>query len=154
MKPEAPRPVHLKDYRPPAYLIDTVDLDIALHATRTSVRAKLHVRPNPAAGAKPGSLVLDGEGLDLEEVRVAGETLPPGAYQVEPGSLTLPQVPAGAFELQLVTTCNPEDNKALQGLYLSRGVYCTQCEAQGFRRITYFLDRPDVLATFTTRIEF
>ena len=153
MKPEAPRPVHLKDYRPPAYLIDTVDLDIALHATRTSVRAKLHVRPNPAAGAKPGSLVLDGEGLDLEEVRVAGETLPPGAYQVEPGSLTLPQVPAGAFELQLITTCNPEENKALQGLYLSRGVYCTQCEAQGFRRITYFLDRPDVLATFTTRIE-
>jgi aminopeptidase N len=153
MKPEAPRPVHLKDYRPPAYLIDTVDLDIALHATRTRVRARLHVRPNPAASAKPGPLVLDGEGLELEQVRIAGEILPPGAYQVEPGSLTLRQVPADAFKLELITYCNPEANKALQGLYLSRGVYCTQCEAQGFRRITYFLDRPDVLATFTTRIE-
>ena len=153
MKPEAPRPVHLKDYRPPAYLIDTVALDIALDATRTRVHARLALRPNPAAGSKPGSLVLDGEGLELEQVRIAGETLPLTDYEVGPASLTLPQVPAGAFELELVTVCNPEANKALQGLYLSRGVYCTQCEAQGFRRITYFFDRPDVLSVFTTRIE-
>src|SRR6185437_5564653 len=86
-------------------------------------------------------------------VRIAGKTLTPSAYQVGASSLTLPRVPAGPFELDLVTFSNPQGNKALQGLYLSRGVYCTQCEAQGFRRITYFLDRPDVLATYTTRIE-
>ena len=153
MKPEAPRPIHLKDYRPPAYLIDTVDLDIALHATRTRVRARLSVRPNPAAGAKPGALVLDGESLELEQVRIAGETLPPSACETGPESLTLARVPTGPFELEIVTYCNPDANKALQGLYLSRGVYCTQCEAQGFRRITYFLDRPDVLSTYTLRIE-
>src|SRR6185437_705996 len=86
-------------------------------------------------------------------VRIAGKTLTPSAYQVGASSLTLPRVPAGPFELDLVTFSNPQGNKALQGLYLSRGVYCTQCEAQGFRRITYFLDRPDVLATYTVRID-
>ena len=153
MKAEAPAPVLLKDYRPPNYLIDSVDLDIALHPAETRVRSRLKMRPNPAAKGKPGALVLNGEHLTLETVRLAGKTLESSDYELTDKTLTLPRLPREAFTLEIVTTCNPEANKALTGLYRSRGIYCTQCEAEGFRRITYFLDRPDVLSTYTTRIE-
>jgi aminopeptidase N len=153
MKPEAPRPILLKDYRPSPYLIDAVDLDIALHATRTRVRSRLKIRRNPAAGEKSAPLVLDGESLELERVLLDGRERAAGEYEVTSTALTLQRVPTKPFTLEVVTYCNPEANKALQGLYLSRGVFCTQCEAQGFRRITYFIDRPDVLSTYTTRIE-
>ncbi len=152
-KPATPQPILLKDYRPPSYLIDTVDLDIALHPTETRVRSRLKVRPNPAAKGKPGALVLDGEGLGLEQVTLAGRVLEPRDYTLGTGTLTLPRVPSEPFVLEIVTTCNPEGNTALSGLYRSRGIYCTQCEAEGFRHITYFLDRPDVLSKYTTRIE-
>ncbi len=153
MKAEAPAPVLLKDYRPPNYLIDSVDLDVSLHPTETRVRSRLKVRPNPDAKGKPGPLVLNGEHLTLEKVRLAGRALESGDYEVTDKTLTLPRLPREAFTLEIVTTCNPEANKALTGLYRSRGIYCTQCEAEGFRRITYFLDRPDVLSKYTTRIE-
>ena len=154
MKTDTPRPILLKDYRPPNYLIDTVNLDVALDPTRTRVRARLKMRPNPDYPGKPGPLRLDGELLELESVRLDGRQL--GAARVpahRPASWSSPSCPADPFTLEIVTYCNPEANKALTGLYLSRGIYCTQCEAQGFRRITYFLDRPDVLATYTVRIE-
>ncbi|MFM9846421.1 MAG: aminopeptidase N [Hyphomicrobiaceae bacterium] len=153
MKAEAPKPVLLRDYRPPNYLIDSVDLDISLHPTETRVRSRLKMRPNPAAKGKPGALVLDGEHLTLEKVRLSGRVLESGDYELTDTALTLPRVPREAFTLEIVTTCDPEANKALTGLYRSRGIYCTQCEAEGFRRITYFLDRPDVLSKYTTRIE-
>ena len=152
MKTDTPRPILLKDYRPPSYLIDSVRLDVTLHKTRTRAQARLKVRPNPAV-AKPGPLRLDGELLDLELIELDGRKLTPRDYTRGKKTLVIPAPPKGAFELETVTYCNPDANKALTGLYVSKGIYCTQCEAQGFRRIAYFLDRPDVLATYTVRIE-
>jgi aminopeptidase N len=151
MKTDTPRPILLKDYRPPNYLIDSVGLDVALHKTRTRVRSRLKLRANPAV-AKPGPLRLDGELLELESVKLNGRQLTPRDYTLADKELVILAPPKEAFELDIVTYCNPEANKALTGLYLSKGIYCTQCEAQGFRRITYFLDRPDVLATYTVRV--
>jgi aminopeptidase N len=153
MKTDTPRPILLKDYRPPNYLIDHVDLDVALAPERTRVQARLQVRPNPAFEGKAGPLRLDGELLELEAVHLDGRELAPADYTLSDKELVIRKPPARAFAVDLVTFCNPEANKALSGLYRSRGIYCTQCEAQGFRRITYFLDRPDVLATYTTRLE-
>jgi aminopeptidase N len=152
MKTDTPRPILLKDYRPPGYLVDTVNLDVSLHPTRTRVRSRLKVRPNPSV-AKPGPLKLDGELLQLESIRLDGRPLAAGEYKLSDKELTFPAPPKGTFALEIVTYCNPDANKALTGLYLSKGIYCTQCEAQGFRRITYFPDRPDVLATYTVRID-
>jgi aminopeptidase N len=152
MKTDTPRPILLKEYRPPGYLIDTVHLDVVLHPTRTHVRSRLGMRANPAV-AKPGPLRLDGELLELEAVRLDGRPLEAGEYRKTDKDLTVSNLPAQGFTLEIVTSCNPDANKALTGLYLSKGIYCTQCEAEGFRRITYFLDRPDVLAVYTVRIE-
>jgi len=152
MKTDVPRPIRLKDYRPTDYLIDTVVLDFKLDPTRTRVFSRLALRPNPA-GQKGASLSLNGENLELGEIRLNGKALAPSDYSVTDDKLILPRVPQRRFTLEIETFINPEANKALQGLYLSRGIYCTQCEAEGFRRITYFLDRPDVLAVYTTRIE-
>ena len=153
MKTDTPRPIRLKDYRPPAYLIDTVDLDVALDPCRTRVRARLKVRANPAAPQSGGPLRLDGEHLELNGLRLERTELAPNDYELSDTGLVIPNPPARPFTLEIATTIDPEANKALQGLYRTRGVYCTQCEAQGFRRITYFIDRPDVLATYTCRIE-
>jgi aminopeptidase N len=153
MKTDTPRPILLKDYRPPNYLIDHVDLDVSLAPERTRVQARLQMRPNPACDGHAGALRLDGEMIELDRICLDGSELAPSAYTISDKELVISEPPARAFVLTIVTFCNPEANKALSGLYRSRGIYCTQCEAQGFRRITYFLDRPDVLATYTTRIE-
>ena len=152
MKTDTPRPILLKDYRPPSYLIDSVSLDVSLHKTRTRVVSRLKVRSNPAV-ARPGPLRLDGDLLELESVKLNGRQLTARDYTLAKQELVVTAPPKGAFDLETVTYCNPDANKALTGLYLSKRIYCTQCEAQGFRRITYFLDRPDVLATYTVRIE-
>ncbi len=152
MRTEAPIPIRLEDYRPSDYRIDTVDLDVALHPTETRVRARLSLAPNPAG--RPGvPLVLDGEDLVLERLTLDGVALAPEAYSLAPAGLTLHRPPAGPFTLGIETRIDPSANTKLMGLYRSNGVYCTQCEADGFRRITYFLDRPDVMAVYTTRIE-
>ena len=157
MKTETPKPIFLKDYKPSSWLIDAVHLDVSLHPTETRVRARLKIKPNPKAAkpakAKVAPLVLDGELLQLKSIAIDGRALDPNAYKVDATKLAIKAPPARGFTLEIENTCNPEANKALSGLYLSRGIYCTQCEAQGFRRITFYLDRPDVLATFTTRIE-
>ena len=153
MKPEKPQPILLKNYSAPPYLIDTVSLDVALHPTRTRVSAELRLRPNPAARKAGGALVLDGEMLELGSIALDGKPLDAKAYKITPASLSIARVPDKPFTLAIETFCNPEANTALSGLYRSRQIYCTQCEAEGFRRITYYLDRPDVLATYTTRIE-
>ncbi|HEY4345622.1 MAG TPA: aminopeptidase N [Parvibaculum sp.] len=151
MRVEDPRPILLKDYAPPAFLIDEVKLEIELDPAATRIRARLKMRRNPdARGHSP--LVLDGQKLTLHEVSLDGETLSSNAYQTDGEHLTIPEAPDGEFTLETVTTCGPEANTQLLGLYLSSGIYCTQCEAEGFRRITYYLDRPDVMAVFTTRI--
>jgi aminopeptidase N len=153
MKPEKPRPIHLKDYRAPSYLIDTVDLDVALHPIRTRVSSRLRLRPNPARSEADAPLRLDGEHLELESLTLDNKPLSPRDYKLADAGLLLTRVPRQPFTLEIKTYVNPDANKALQGLYRSRGIYCTQCEPQGFRRITYFIDRPDILARYTTRIE-
>ena len=144
--------VRLEDYQPTDYLIDTVDLDIGLSPDAARVVSRLSMRPREGA-ARNAPLVLDGDGLVLKSLTLDSTLLPPDAYEVTPDRLTLHAPPAGRFHLEIVTEINPSANSKLMGLYRSNGVYTTQCEAEGFRRITYFLDRPDVLAVYTTRIE-
>jgi aminopeptidase N len=151
MRTEEPRAVRLKDYRPPDWLIDTVELDVSLDPTATKVRAKLTVKPN-FAGA-PVSLVLDGEELKLISLALDGKPLPNGGFAATPEQLTIAQPPNRPFVLEIETVIDPTANTQLMGLYRAGATYCTQCEAEGFRRITYFLDRPDVMAAYTTRIE-
>ena len=153
MKTDQPRPIYLKDYTPPPYLITETALDVALHPAETRVVSRLSVRPNPEAKPKTRTLKLDGEMLTLVRVSADGVELSPSQYAVTDKDLTLKEAPAQPFTLEIETLCNPEANKALSGLYRSQNVYCTQCEAEGFRRITYYLDRPDVLAKFRVRIE-
>ena len=152
MKSEKPRTIRLKDYRPPSHLIDHVHLDVSLAPHATRVISRLKIRPH-AKTEGGGALVLDGEQMTLGDVRIDGVKVPAAAYSVSATALTLHKPPLQPFELEIETTTDPEDNKALQGIYRSRGIYCSQCEAQGFRRITYFLDRPDVLSTYSVRIE-
>ena len=153
MKSEAPKPILLADYKPPEFLIDTVDLTIKLDPRCTGVQARMNVRRNPDARKSPKSLRLDGEMLDLVEVALDGKPLKASAYRIDEAGLTILAAPKEPFTLDIETVVKPETNTALQGIYLSRGVYCSQCEAQGFRRITYFLDRPDVLARYRVRLE-
>jgi aminopeptidase N len=150
---QKPQSIRLEDYKPSSWLIETVDLDVSLAPKGTRVKSRLTLKPNPASAAPGGPLRLDGETISLVEVKVAGKKLSPDTYTVDDKGLTLHAPPAKAFTLELTTTCDPEANKALSGLYRSSGNYCTQCEAEGFRRITYFLDRPDVLATYRVRVE-
>jgi aminopeptidase N len=152
MRTEQARPVRLENYRPPDWLVETVELDVSLHSTATTVRATLKMSPNPKAGA-PAPIVLDGDGLTLVSLKLDGSVLRPDSYAATPDSLTIPQPPAGTCYLQIETLVDPSANTQLMGLYRSSNTYCTQCEAEGFRRITYFPDRPDVMAVYTTRIE-
>ncbi len=145
-------PVRLVDYRPPDYLIDRVELDINLHLTRTKVRARLSIRPN-AAGEPGAPLVLDGDGLHAQSATVDDRSLKFDEIVVTPDKFVLPKPPQQPFTLTIETLVDPSANTQLMGLYRSGSAYCTQCEAEGFRRITYFLDRPDVLAIYTTRVE-
>jgi len=152
MRTDTAQPVRLADYRPSDYLIDTVHLDFKLHDTQTIVVATLAMRPNPK-GLAGAPLVLDGDGLTAKKISLNGTELSPGAATVTPDQFTLTNPPAEPFTLEIETEISPSANTRLMGLYRSGSAYCTQCEAEGFRRITYFLDRPDVLAVYTTRIE-
>jgi aminopeptidase N len=151
MKTEEPRTIYLKDYQPSSYLIEKVDLDLALSPETTRVRSRLKVTPNKDSNAPAGPLTLNGEKLQLQSVKVNGT--PVNDYTVDDQSLTITAPPEEPFEVEIETTCNPQANEALEGLYRSNGIYCTQCEPEGFRRITYFIDRPDVLARYRVRIE-
>ena len=149
--PPAPREVRRLDYRPPAWLVDTVRLHFDLHTGATRVRAELAIRRNPAHGeAVP--LRLDGEGLRLLALSLDGEALHGNRFTLEPGgALVVPDVPE-AFTLATEVQIDPAANTELSGLYVSDGSFFTQCEAEGFRRITFFPDRPDVMARFTTTV--
>jgi aminopeptidase N len=147
------KPKLLKDYAPPAYLIEEVELDVALDPKATRVASKLRLRGNPKVATGCVPLVLDGEALTLQSITLNGKRLSPAEYALTDSSLTIATVPAQPFTLEIVTLCDPEANTALSGLYRSSGTYCTQCEPEGFRRITYFIDRPDVLAVYTVRVE-
>ncbi|CAO4155913.1 aminopeptidase N [Methylorubrum aminovorans] len=152
MRTETPPTVRLDEYRPSDHLIDRVELDVRLDPRDTRVTATLALRPNPA-GRAGAALVLDGDELTLLALELDGQGLAPEAYRAGPSGLTLHTPPQRPFTLRIETRLDPTANTRLMGLYRSNGVYCTQCEADGFRRITYFLDRPDVLSIYTTRIE-
>lgn len=141
--------IRLADYTPPTYLIDEIALVFSLEPEQTLVAASSHVRRSGDAG---GPLELSGERLDLQSVAIDGEPLDATRYRVEPGKLIILDPPA-SFRLDIVTRISPATNTHLDGLYMSGGRFCTQCEAEGFRAITYYLDRPDVLARFAVRIE-
>jgi aminopeptidase N len=143
---EPPRPVYLKDYRPPDYLVDTLELDFNLDPETTRVKAKLKLRRHPQA-AQGAPLLLDGEELELTRLLLEGEPIPEGSYWLEGGKLKIAKVPA-AFTLETEVLIHPQANTRLEGLYVSKDLLCTQCEAEGFRRITFFPDRPDVMARF------
>ncbi len=146
-----PQPIRLSDYRPPDYLIDHVDLDVALDPKRTMVKSRLVMRRAKGVDHE-APLVLNGEFIELVGLALNGDAIPKSRHKLAEKTLTITGLP-DAFTLEVRTACAPEGNTALSGLYLSNGMFCTQCEAEGFRRITYFLDRPDVLARYSTRIE-
>jgi aminopeptidase N len=143
--------IHLHDYRPPAFLVDAVDLYVELDPKRTRVRARLQMRANPDVPGRPAALLLDGRQLELLDVKLDGRQLAAGEYVVGSEGLTIPGVP-DRFALETLVVIAPDANTALEGLYRASGIFCTQCEAQGFRKITYYPDRPDVMARYTTTL--
>jgi aminopeptidase N len=152
MRTSVGQPVRLEDYRVPDYLVDSVDLDISLDRNATRVVAVLTMRPNPQG--RPGAaLALDGDELHFVGAMLDNATLEPSAYEVSPSAFVLLNPPRRAFTLRIETRLDPAGNTKLMGLYRSGSAYCTQCEAEGFRRIAYFLDRPDVLSTYRVRLE-
>jgi aminopeptidase N len=144
MREPQPKTIHLKDYAPPPFRIETVELEVDIRDDHALVRAKLAVRRN--AGAGP--LVLDGEELELLSISVDGAK---PSYSVAADKLTVTGVP-DAFTLETLTRIVPQKNTKLEGLYATKNGFVTQCEAEGFRRITWFIDRPDVMARYTTTV--
>jgi aminopeptidase N len=151
MRTDTAQSIRLKDYRPPDWLVETVSLDVTLHPTAARIRATLALKPNPKSASAP--LILNGDGLSLISLKLDGTVMAPDSYVATPESLTIAQPPNGPFNLEIETIVDPSANTQLSGLYRSNGTYCTQCEAEGFRRITFFPDRPDVMAIYSTRIE-
>jgi aminopeptidase N len=152
MRTDQAQPVRLSDYRVSDYLIDHVQLDVSLSRHATLVKARFDMRPNPA-GRAAAPLVLDGDELVLKSIGLDGAPVAPEAYLAAADQLTLYHPPAAPFVLEIETELDPTANLKLMGLYRSGSAYCTQCEAEGFRRITYFLDRPDVLSVYRVRVE-
>ncbi|MGE9764327.1 aminopeptidase N [Pseudomonas sp. PDM20] len=151
MRTEQPKVIYLKDYQAPEYLIDETNLTFELYEDHTLVHAQLVMRRNPERGDGLPPLVLDGQQLELLSVAVDDQTLEAGQYQQDENHLTL-QPTAKTFTVDSTVRIHPESNTALEGLYKSGKMFCTQCEAEGFRKITYYLDRPDVMSSFTTTL--
>ncbi len=147
MKDASPQPIQLSDYTPPDYLVEAVHLTFRLHPTATRVVSRIAFRPNPEAASR--RFFLHGEGLTPISAKIDGRDVTP--HPADHGiEVDAPDAP---FVWEAEVEIDPENNTALEGLYMSNGMYCTQCEAEGFRKITYYPDRPDVMARFTVRIE-
>ena len=143
----APETIFLKDYTPPAYLVDEVRLTFRLEASKTRVLSRIRFRPNPEATS--GEFFLHGENLKLIRAKIDGQDVTP---RIDDTGLTC-AAPNAPFVWEAEVEIDPAANTALEGLYMSNGMYCTQCEAEGFRKITFYPDRPDVMAPFTVRVE-
>ena len=152
MPQTTPVTVYRHAYQTPAYLVEQVELDFNLQENATRVRANLRLRLNPDREGRQEALILYGEQLELVALRLDGRLLQDGEYRADDEKLCIEALPE-SFELQIDTCIDPAQNTALEGLYLSNGTFCTQCEPEGFRKITYYPDRPDVLAPFRVRIE-
>jgi len=151
MKTELPIPVLLADYNQSDFLIDDVFLDIKLGETSTEVVAKLQIRRNPTAAHPHAALVLNGEQLKTQWVALDGNKLDSEKYTVTKNELVISEPPEN-FILETSVIIKPQKNTQLEGIYKSNGIFCSQCEAEGFRRITWYLDRPDILARYRTKI--
>ena len=149
MRDAIPAAIYLKDYQPPAYLVERTELDFELWEDHALVHARLGVQRNGEGGK---SLQLNGESLELVSISIDGQALSSERYTVSDEGLEIFEVPE-SFELQCTTRIFPQDNSSLNGLYKSQAMFCTQCEAHGFRRITYYPDRPDVMSVFSVTIE-
>lgn len=145
----SPTTIYRKDYTPPAYLVDTVELGFDLAPARTVVANRMTLRQNPAAASR--DIVLHGEEIELVQLRLNGQPLREDDYQLTGATLTIRNAPAEVV-LEIETLCAPAGNTSLSGLYVSNGNFFTQCEAEGFRRITFFPDRPDVMARYTVML--
>ena len=152
MKEAQARNIYLKDYQVPDFFIDETHLNVSLYEEETFVEARLKIRRNPASGNQHAALVLNGKQLQLLELALDGKALENNQYSQDAESLRIEEVP-DVFELTSRVSIKPQENTSLEGLYKSSNKFCTQCEAEGFRKITWYLDRPDVLSSFTTRIE-
>ncbi|KAI4370277.1 hypothetical protein MLD38_018644 [Melastoma candidum] len=148
---DAPKEIFLKDYKLPDYYFDSVDLDFSLGEEKTIVSSRIVVTPRVEGSSPP--LSLDGQDMKLISIKVDGKELKEGDYHLGPKHLILSSPPVGSFTLEIVTEIYPQKNTSLEGLYKSTGNFCTQCEAEGFRKITYYQDRPDIMATYRCRIE-
>ncbi len=153
MQDTKPQTIYLKDYTVPEFLIESVELTVILDESKTRVVSKLTLQKNPNSKVECATLVLQGENLELLSVAINGIALAETQYQQDAESLTIKSVPQDSvFILAIENTINPKTNTSLEGLYLSKTMLCTQCEAEGFRKITYFLDRPDVMTLFKTTL--
>jgi aminopeptidase N len=159
MKNGQARTTYLKDYKAPHYLIETTELDFDLYQDHATVVSRLLFKQNsPLLSGIEDSLILHGQELVLEELSIDGKQLVEEDYQIKGEELLIPSLskilggPTERFVVECRTRIEPQNNTALEGLYKSKTMFCTQCEAEGFRRITYYLDRPDVMSTFTTKI--
>lgn len=150
-KDQQPKTIYLKDYQVPGYLIKTTDLRFEIYDVETIVSAMLHLYRNPAAQIPATQLVLHGADLELVSMALDGTILTTADYEFGEENITIFNTPE-EFKLLTITKIKPEENTSLEGLYRSRTMYCTQCEAEGFRKITYYLDRPDVMSEFTTTV--
>lgn len=151
MKESISKTVYLKDYKVPPFLVDHVNLRFDLTEAHATVKTRMAMRRNPACQNKDNALFLHGVDLALQTLQIDGQNVPETEFCVDGCGLLIPQVP-DEFHLETTVIIRPQDNTVLEGLYRSGGMFCTQCEAEGFRRITFFPDRPDVMTTFTTTI--
>jgi len=149
MRTDTPQTIYRKDYTPPSYLVDTVELGFDLDPARTVVANRLTLRRNPLGVAR--AIELHGEDIELVALRLNGRALDAGEYLLANNLLVIHEAPDEVV-LEIETVCVPEQNTTLSGLYVSNGNFFTQCEAEGFRRITYFPDRPDVMAKYTVML--
>ena len=147
----AVKTTRLEEYQPPVYLVEEVVLDVDIHDGVTTVTSRLSLKHNPASTVPAGEMRFNGEGLALRALSLDGVALDDGQYEYSDDELIVRGLPEHC-QLTSIVDIQPEKNTALDGLYRSNGMYCTQCEAEGFRRITFFPDRPDVLARFTTTV--
>ncbi|MCW4113885.1 aminopeptidase N [Aurantimonas sp. MSK8Z-1] len=153
MRTDQGQPIRLEDYQPADFLIHHVDMTVQLFDGRVEIDSVLEMERRPGRGTA-ALLELEGDELELASLALDGSPLSTDRYNATPDRLSVEGLPAsGRFRLAIGTRLAPEDNTKLMGLYRSSGIWCTQCEAEGFRRITYFLDRPDVLATYRVRLE-
>lgn len=152
MKDALPQTIYLKDYQVSPFLVDTTDLVFELGDEQTRVTSKLAIRRNPESTEQDASLELNSKGdVQLQWIEVDGQRLQDSAYSLSDHLLLVPNLPASC-ELSIQVVIRPQDNTSMMGLYRSRTMYCTQCEAEGFRRITYFPDRPDIMSVFRVKI--